>query len=81
MHVLKNKGSTRSVDNVISQLRVYCCNRGIEWLGERAQRKLKNTVGDLKFEDKSCSRRKKALLLDKLLQIVDICIKRAHAWE
>ena len=48
-HVRKLKGSLRSIDNVISMIRVHCRINDIEWLSDGEQYKFAALVKELKF--------------------------------
>lgn len=68
-HVSQNAGSTRSIHNLLSQLRVYCRKTGIPWLPESDAYSLRRIVAALEFEDRTPSRAKKPATLEVLLTV------------
>lgn len=68
-HISRNAGSTRSVQNLLSQLRVHCRKRGIPWLAEAEAYALKRIVAALEFEDCTPSGAKKPATMEVLLTV------------
>jgi len=69
-HVIKNKGSTRSVGNVLSALKKGCLIIEEDWLMGVDQLRLMALLSELKFEDLSKSRRKRPIRLRELIAII-----------
>ena len=69
-HVIKNKGSTRSVANVQSQVKRSCERINKQWLSREEGIELKETIRCLRIEDMSNSRRKRPLLRHHIQQII-----------
>jgi hypothetical protein len=69
-HVIKNKGSTRSVGNILSALKKGCLIVEEEWLKGVDQLKLMALLSELKFEDLSKNRRKRPIRLRELIAII-----------
>ena len=80
-YVKKNKGSTRSIDAVVSFLRVYCRMSKIQWLDESDKAKLSALCRELKRCDHSKSLRKKAIRLwhlKAMLEMWDVSCEHDH---
>ena len=71
-HVVKNKGSTRSVGNLLSALKKGSLIVGEEWLDGVEQLRLMSVLSELKFEDLSKSRRKRPIRLRELVAIINV---------
>lgn len=71
-HVRKNKGSTRSVGNLLSALKRCSILEGVPWMTKKDELKLMGTISQLKLEDLSPSRRKRSLRVIELVQMIDI---------
>lgn len=69
-HVIKNKGSTRSVGNILSALKKGCLIVEEDWLTGVDQLKLMALLSELKFEDLSKSRRKRPIRLRELIAMI-----------
>lgn len=70
-HVVRNKGSTRSVGNLVAALKKSCLYSGGSWLGDLEQLKLMEVLRELKLEDLSNSRRKRPIRVKELLAIIN----------
>ena len=70
-HVVRNKGSTRSVGNLVAALKKGCLYSGNRWLGDLEQLKLMAVVSEMKLDDRSVSRRKRPIRLKELLAIIN----------
>lgn len=72
--VIERKGSAKSLDNDLSQLRCYWANLGRrDWLDARGEREVKAVLNQFQLEDQGASRRKAPLtaeLLDKMDSIL-----------
>lgn len=74
-HVARNGGSTRSVANLISQLRVYAKKHNLGWLSEAAAYRLRRLSATLRFHDTQPSRAKSPATLaviSTVLQHLDL---------
>lgn len=69
-YVFNLKGSTKSVGNVVSSIKIYGLNRGHPWLGESDLHQLQLVRKQLSFMDTTPIKRKKAFTLDIILLIV-----------
>lgn len=69
-YVEENKGSTRSVGNVKSNLKRYCEDKGVVWLSDKESRRVNELIRELKIIDMSVGQRKQALQRKFILQIV-----------
>lgn len=69
-YVEQNKGSTRSVDLVLSYFKRYCRLEGKEYLSDTDSYKLKLLVRQLQFQDVKGPNRKRPLTLNYLLDIL-----------
>jgi len=69
--VLRNKGSTRSIDNVVSALKRACVLSKDNWLDKTDELKLKALIAQWKLEDVTPSRRKRALRMVELKRMMD----------
>ena len=70
-HVVRNRGSTRSVGNLVAALKKGCLYSGNPWLGDLEQLKLMAVVSEMKLDDRSVSRRKRPIRLKELLAIIN----------
>lgn len=70
-HVKKNKGSTRSVGNLLSALKRCSILEEVPWLSQKEELKLMATLSQLKLEDLSPSRRKRPLRTMEIIKIID----------
>lgn len=68
-HITRNHGSTRSVRNMLSQLRVYARKHRYGWLSEAAAYRLKRVVATLSYDDQQPPRTKAPATLS-VLQLV-----------
>lgn len=68
-HVARNKGSTKSIRGLLSQLRVYSRGLGQAWLTEADAYRLKRTVAALEYEDSTPSQAKEPATLNVLLTV------------
>jgi integrase len=69
--VIANGGSTRSIGNVVSQLKTICESRGKVWLGDKDKKALIKLIRRMKLEDITTSRQKRPLQLHHLLRLVN----------
>ena len=70
-HVVRNKGSTRSVGNLLSALKRGSLLINEEWLEGVDQLRLMSVLSELKFEDLSKGRRKRPLGIRELIAIIN----------
>ena len=68
---MRNKGSTRSVGNLLSALKKGSLLIEEEWLEGRDQLRLMSVLSERKFEDLSKSRRKRPIRLRELVAIIN----------
>ena len=68
---MRNKGSTRSVGNLLSALKKGSLLIEEEWLEGRDQLRLMSVLSEQKFEDLSKSRRKRPIRLRELVAIIN----------
>ncbi len=68
-YVDENGGSTRSLDNVVSAIRVSCRLRCLKWMSDDDHYKLRSIVNIMKYHDMSVSRQKRPIQLDLLNKI------------
>jgi hypothetical protein len=69
-HVLRNKGSTRSVYNLLASLKKNCVYSGVGWLNSLDQLKLRAVLDQLKLDDLSTSKSKRPLRVKELVAII-----------
>lgn len=68
-HVTQNQGSTRSLHNLLSQLRVFGRKHGLGWLDEPDTYLLRRTVATLCFSDARASKAKAPATLSVLRRV------------
>lgn len=71
-HVVRNKGSTRSVGNLLAALKKGSLLIKEEWLEGVDQIRLRSVLSELKFEDLSKGRRKRPIGMKELLAIINV---------
>ena len=69
-HVANNKGSTKSLDNVVSALRTSCRMMKLKWLSEDSHYQLRSVLKVLKFQDLSASKQKRPIQLEMLKKML-----------
>lgn len=69
-HVARNQGSTRSVPNVLSQLRVFGRKHGHGWLGEADTYLLRRTIAALTYSDTRAPKAKAPATLSVLRRVL-----------
>ena len=70
--VLNLKGSTKSLSNVISSIKIYGENRHFTWLNDKNLYDLDQVRKHLQYWDTTPIKRKKALTLDLIVKIIGI---------
>lgn len=70
VHYTNRNKSTRSLGSLLSQLKAEVTARHVSWLTDQDAIRLKKLTALLRFEDTSQSRRKSALRLSHLIEIV-----------
>lgn len=69
-HVVNNKGSTKSIDNIVSALRSHCKRNNRTWLSNDDHYQLRLVLNVLKYEDVAPSKQKRPIQLTLLNEII-----------
>ena len=71
-YIERQHGSTRSIDNAVSNLRVYCTRESIPWLTDAEAYTLKRGIDMLKLEDLTPVRQAAPFTRELLLKMVSL---------